>query len=259
MKNLIDQCEYIDAHTHLDFYTDNKDKNRVLKEIEYHKILSLNNSMDEISYQLNQDFSKKSKYVSPCFGVHPWRVKNISPDWNQYEKNIVNNMMIGEIGLDFHWVEDRSSYQAQIEIFTRFLNLAQKYYKPINIHTKGAEMEVLNILKEKHDLKVLIHWYSGPAALIDQFLDLGCFFTMSVDILSSKDAKRICELLPVERILPETDNPEGYSWIYGRKGYPADIKVVYEGIGKIKNLDQVSMKKVMKDNLMDLFKVKHCL
>lgn len=62
---------YIDSHTHLDFFEDNIEI--AIKEINKNRILTLANSMDVESYIKNKEYSKKSKYIKPCFGIHPWK------------------------------------------------------------------------------------------------------------------------------------------------------------------------------------------
>jgi Tat protein secretion system quality control protein TatD with DNase activity len=76
----------------------------------------------------------------------------------------------------------------------------------------------------------------------------------SVDILSSEYSKGLCSYLPLPKILPETDNPEGYPWLYGRKGFPADIIGIYEAIASIKGLSLARLKERMKENLLEVMK-----
>ena len=65
---------YIDAHTHLDFYKDNILK--AIKDINENKIITLATSMDIESYKKNKEYSKDSKYIKPCFGIHPCKASN---------------------------------------------------------------------------------------------------------------------------------------------------------------------------------------
>ena len=62
---------YIDAHSHLDFY--GKNIERAIKDINNNQILTLAMRMDIESYNKNKVYAKKSKYIKPCFGIHPWK------------------------------------------------------------------------------------------------------------------------------------------------------------------------------------------
>ena len=252
MENIIDRAEYIDAHTHLDLYSGDNIP-RVLSEINNYKIFSLANSMDHNSFINTLNLAQNTDFIIPCFGLHPWKVTNNTIDWDMIESCISESIMVGEIGVDFLWVEDKSTFPIQIEVFTRFIELACKYKKPVNIHTKDAEYEILNILKKATPPKTIIHWYSGPMELVQEFVDLGCMFTFSVDILENEYSQKLCAMLPTNIILPETDNPGGYSWLYDRDGFPKDIIKVYEKISHIKGIPICELKQIFRDNIKSIF------
>ena len=193
--------------------------------------------MDEESYLKNIEISKKSDYIVPIFGIHPWRVKN-NIDIDKFEYYIKNTPLIGEIGLDFHWIEDKDTYPHQIKVFEYFLQSAKKYDKYINIHTKGCEELILNLLK-KYDIssQSIIHWYSGDKDTLKKLIDAKCYFTGSVDLGYIKHSKDIIKEIPANKLLAETDGPTALQWVNGTYGMPDEIKNVYKNICAIKNLD----------------------
>ncbi|EPZ62324.1 tatD related DNase family protein [[Clostridium] sordellii ATCC 9714] len=137
---------YIDFHNHLDFY-DKEDINKIIYEIENNKITILACSMDEKSYLYNKELSKLSKYIVPIFGIHPNKAHENRENIDKYDSLIKDSQLIGEIGLDFYWIEDKNTYKSQIKVFEYFLIQARKYSKYINVHTKGAEELVLELIK----------------------------------------------------------------------------------------------------------------
>ena len=185
----------------------------------------------------NIEISKKSDYIVPIFGIHPWRVKN-NIDIDKFEYYIKNTPLIGEIGLDFHWIEDKDTYPHQIKVFEFFLQSAKKYDKYINIHTKGCEELILNLLK-KYDIssQSIIHWYSGDKDTLKKLIDAKCYFTGSVDLGYIKHSKDIIKEIPANKLLAETDGPTALQWVNGTYGMPDEIKNVYKNICEIKNLD----------------------
>nr|WP_294576108.1 TatD family hydrolase [uncultured Romboutsia sp.] len=227
---------YIDFHNHIDFYKD-KEIDSVINCINLNKIKIIACSMDEESYLKNIEISKKSDYIVPIFGIHPWRVKN-NIDIDKFEYYIKNTPLIGEIGLDFHWIEDKDTYPHQIKVFEFFLQSAKKYDKYINIHTKGCEELILNLLK-KYDIssQSIIHWYSGDKDTLKKLIDAKCYFTGSVDLGYIKHSKDIIKEIPANKLLAETDGPTALQWVNGTYGMPDEIKNVYKNICEIKNLD----------------------
>ena len=227
---------YIDFHNHIDFYKD-KEIDSVINCINLNKIKIIACSMDEESYLKNIEISKKSDYIVPIFGIHPWRVKN-NIDIDKFEYYIKNTPLIGEIGLDFHWIEDKDTYPHQIKVFDFFLQSAKKYDKYINIHTKGCEELILNLLK-KYDIssQSIIHWYSGDKDTLKKLIDAKCYFTGSVDLGYIKHSKDIIKEIPANKLLAETDGPTALQWVNGTYGMPDEIKNVYKNICEIKNLD----------------------
>lgn len=227
---------YIDFHNHIDFYKD-KEIDSVINCINLNKIKIIACSMDEESYLKNIEISKKSDYIVPIFGIHPWRVKN-NIDIDKFEYYIKNTPLIGEIGLDFHWIEDKDTYSHQIKVFEYFLQSAKKYDKYINIHTKGCEELILNLLK-KYDIssQSIIHWYSGDKDTLKKLIDAKCYFTGSVDLGYIKHSKDIIKEIPANKLLAETDGPTALQWVNETYGMPDEIKNVYKNICEIKNLD----------------------
>lgn len=227
---------YIDFHNHIDFYKD-EEIDSVINCINLNNIKIIACSMDEESYLKNIEISKKSDYIVPIFGIHPWRVKN-NIDIDKFEYYIKNTPLIGEIGLDFHWIEDKDTYPHQIKVFEFFLQSAKKYDKYINIHTKGCEELILNLLK-KYDIssQSIIHWYSGDKDTLKKLIDAKCYFTGSVDLGYIKHSKDIIKEIPANKLLAETDGPTALQWVNGTYGMPDEIKNVYKNICEIKNLD----------------------
>ena len=63
---------WVDAHTHLDFYTADE-LDDVLAQIRDQQILSLANSMDLPSYQQTCKLPADQEWVIPGLGIHPWQ------------------------------------------------------------------------------------------------------------------------------------------------------------------------------------------
>ncbi len=227
---------YVDFHSHIDFYKNNE-LQKVYDDINSNKIKVISCAMDKESYELNLGFSHQCDNIIPTFGIHPWKVTNEMPNLDLYDDYIKNSKLIGEVGLDFHWVEDKSTFANQIEVFKYFVRKSKEYDKFLNIHTKGAEDLVYNILYKENMLdKSIIHWYSGKLQTLQKFIDANSYFTLSVDLNHSNKSIEFTKLIPLSNILAESDGPTALEWVNGVYAMPSEIINVYNNICDIKNI-----------------------
>ena len=227
---------YIDFHSHIDFYKDHE-LQKVYDDINENNIKVISCAMDEESYKKNFEFSKSCSNIIPTFGIHPWKITDKVPNLDIYDDYIKSSKIIGEVGLDFHLVEDKSTFEPQIEVFKHFVKKAKTYDKFLNIHTKGAEKLVYDILNKENMLeKSIIHWYSGDFHTLNKFIDSNSYFTLSVDINTSQKSKEIAKLVPLDHILAETDGPTALEWVNGAYGMPSEIINVYNSMCSAKDI-----------------------
>ena len=179
----------IDAHVHLDKYGDLLDE--ALRQIETERIFTVATAMDLPSYLDLQRIGERSELILPTFGIHPRRAAEYADRLPEISRYIEMSPAIGEIGLDFHWVKDQSTYPAQRKVLEYFIAAAREQDKFVNLHTKAGEKEILNLL-EKYDVRrAIIHWYSGPMDILQAMIDFGCYFTIGVEVGYSDHIKKI--------------------------------------------------------------------
>ncbi len=236
--------KYIDMHIHLEDYS--------VTELDSDTIY-VANSVDMYSYLTMRKKFSDCENVKICFGFHPAFVNNFTLTDNKLESLLIQNKFVGEIGLDFFWVEDKNTYNLQIKIFKKQLEIAKKYNLVPMIHTKGAEVEVLNLLKEYRINNALIHWYSGPINLIEDYLKLGSYFTIGPDLLKGAE---LYKYIPLERVFLETDNPTGIPWIMNvnSNNRGSDIRLMYEKYSSLMGLTDEYCKKLFYNNYLQLLR-----
>lgn len=160
--------------------------------------------------------------------------------------------MIGEIGLDYIWVEDESTYDKQREVFNFILKESIERNKIVSLHTKGAESDIYNALNKYNYGKVIIHWYSADIDTLDKLIDLGCYFTISVDIGYSDITYSVLDKIPLDKLLVETDGPTALEWVNGEYGYPSIIKEVIRKIADYKNISNENLIDIIYKNYNNL-------
>jgi TatD DNase family protein len=236
----------IDAHTHFDKYDELTDQ--ALAETESYRIFSISNSMDPRSYKAALEIAKKIGFVLPTFGIHPWEAHNYVNDLDALGKYIDQSPMLGELGLDYHFVKDKSSHPAQKRVFEYFLKKAAEQNKIVNLHTKGAEREILELLGLHNIKRAIIHWYSGPLNILKKYLDKGYYFTVGVETLFTEHIRRVARNIPDDLLLTETDNPGGYEWLAGTPGMPGVMQEVVLELARMRKIEYEECENMIQGN-----------
>jgi TatD DNase family protein len=247
---------WIDAHSHLDRFdlVDDRALEAALAEIEGHRILTISNSMDLPSYRRNLEIGDACDLVIPTFGVHPWNAPECVDRLPDLRATIEESPMLGEIGLDYFFVKDTSAYPAQRQVFEFFLSAARDQNKIVNVHTKGAEKEVLALLDRYQIPRVIVHWYSGPLDILREMIARGATFTVGVEVLYSEHLQAIARQIPPEQLLTETDNPGGPRGFVGRPGTPVLVKDVVRGIAEARETTVEAIVQMVRANLTRLLR-----
>jgi len=240
----------VDAHCHLDRYTENLA--HALEQIEQHHIFTITNSMDIPSYKQNMKIGATSDLILPVFGIHPWNASKYVDHLDDLDWAIFESPMIGEIGLDYYFVNKTSQYDDQRRVFEHFLRAASRQRKIVIVHTKGAEGEVLELLEKYNTERVVIHWYSGPWRVLEAMVEHGFYFTIGVEVLFSQHIQDIAGYLPAELILTETDNPGGNESLTGTIGTPSLVKDVIERLAEIRGTSDEAIMTTVQNNLISL-------
>ena len=162
---------------------------------------------------------------------------------------------VGEIGLDYHY--EGFDKKTQRELFVRQVMLATELGLPLQIHSRDACADTLEILRDARQLLkrgFLMHCYSYGAENLDAFLELGAYFSFG-GVTCFKNARRAVEAVavcPVERILSETDSPY-LSPFRGEKNSPSNIPVIVNKLAEIKRIPASDMDAAIRKNAARLF------
>ena len=239
----------IDAHAHLDHYDEPRE---ALARIEQQRILTLANSMDPASYEWNLALAEGCRFVLPSFGVHPRRAAEHADHLKELRPLVELSPLLGELGLDFHWVKDRDTYPNQIRVFEFLVSAAAEQNKIVNLHTKGAERRIFDTLRSFGVKKAIVHWYSGPLDVLDEMIAEGYLFTIGVEVLYSEKIREVARAVPARQLLSETDNPGGHRWLAGEVAPPDIIADVVAAVARLKGLPPEKMEALIQANFLRL-------
>lgn len=146
------------------------------------------------------------KHVKLAIGFHPLLVKKNKSELPLFLEYLNDTQYVGEIGLDFS-DEGYFSKDVQIKSLRVILSQLRTRNKIISIHSRRAERQTLDLLKEYQINNVIFHWYSGPIYLIKEIEDAGYYFSINESMTRTLSGRRIIKEISKERILTETDIP----------------------------------------------------
>ncbi len=238
----------IDTHFHLDFY---KNHNEIYNYFNNKKIYVLCVTNQPEVFETCMNIYGSSKYVKFAIGYNPKIINNIPFSKKSFNRNIVKTEYIGEVGLDFKNVNSINR-EKQLEIFDYISSMAAKSNKLLNIHCNKAEEETFTILKKNGNKKVIIHWYTGDIKYAEKLSDLGCYFSINMNMLKNKRTLEIIKRIPKTRLLIESDGP--FSKINGKKYEPEGLIDIYSMLAS--TIDEADINKLIFNNFRNLLLIK---
>jgi len=193
----------IDTHTHIYDKQFEDDFDDVMKRIEDELEGIVSIGFDLESSLKSIELANRYSFVNAVIGVHPVDIKKYNDKVEKElerlaltEKKVV---AIGEIGLDYHWMEDPKD--VQIAGFRKQMELAERVKKPVVIHTREALQDTINVLKEYPNVGGILHCYPGSLEAAKPLLDryyIGIGGTLTFK--NNKKTKELVKELPLEKI-----------------------------------------------------------
>jgi len=251
-----------DVHAHMDHFKE-EELIEILKRAKEKNIgFIVSNSVDLASAKKVLELSKKFPMIKASLGYYPQdalskednsRKADKFPD---LKKLILENKKIvcaiGEIGMDFS-TGTREKHNEQETLFRQQLDLARELNIPAIIHTRGAEREIVEILKDYPTIKKILHCFCGRTSLIKEAINIGCYFSIPCSMNRMENFKNTLMLSPKEKILTETDSPY-LAPIKGETNEPAFIVETIKEISKVWNLPEEETEKIIEKNTKQIFK-----
>jgi len=213
-----------DAHIHLSDAEYEHDIPLILNCMKKLCIKACCVSMDYTSSKKTLELGKKSEYFLPFIGMHPEKAQD---DTESIFKLIVENNEkisgVGEIGLDHTYTNSDEEFQKQEEVFKTQLSYAEKFGKPVSIHSRKTLDQILEILPSYKIPSVLLHWFDGSKKQLQQAMDLDCYVSFGPVTVYSTDKQVLLSKANKDKILVETDGPVRFSRCFENKTAQIDF------------------------------------
>lgn len=195
----------IDFHCHLDLYPDPEE---VLRGIDDRGTYVLAVTTTPKAWRGTTKLVGERKRVRVAVGLHPEVVAQ-----RHHEVALLCGLLpecryVGEIGLDGS-PPHRATLDLQKKVFTRILAESAKLGgRILTIHSRGAATAVLDALERQPLAGIpILHWFSGSRRELERATALGCWFSIGPAMMRSKKGRELAALMPLDRILTETDAP----------------------------------------------------
>ncbi len=252
----------VDSHCHLDFPDFVEDFDAVLARADESGVKVMQTICTRMrEFHKIHAIAQKYENIYCSVGVHP---NNVGEDALVTVEELLaaaqNPKVIGlgETGLDYHY--ERASRDLQVESFRRHIEAGRRTGLPLIIHTREADEDTVAILKEetaKGSFPFLIHCFTSTQWLAEESIKLGGYVSLS-GILTFKNAKDIQEsarILPLDRLLVETDAPYlAPVPMRSKRNEPAFTRHVCEYLAQLKDVSVERCAAQTTDNFFRLFK-----
>ncbi len=260
----------VDVHTHLDDPKFSNDIDEVIARAKANGVVSV--ISQGVSHETNQKLlllAKKDPIIKIAMGLYPLNAKNViihkTTDANddhdghsaydieetlnyikQHSKNII---AIGEVGIDLNFSDDIIYQQ---ENFKAIVRLAKEIKKPLIIHSRKAEKEVMDILEEEKYYRAIMHCFMGNQKQLKRGIAMGLMFSIPTAVVRNKQFEQNVEIIPLGQLLTETDAP--YMGPYkDLRNEPANIREAVLHIAKLKRMDPEELSNTIYFNYQKMF------
>ncbi|MFA5114927.1 MAG: TatD family hydrolase [Candidatus Omnitrophota bacterium] len=251
----------IDTHCHLDFPEFDQDRDEVVRRASLagvERIINVASSLE--ASRRAAELARSYEGVYATVGIHPHE----ADDFRQEQIPVLRQLAkenkvaaIGEIGLDYY--RGYSRQENQKLLFSALIALAKDLNLPLVIHSRQAQNDTIQMLKEYLPLRAVVHCFSGGADFLKECLELGFFvsFTCNITYHKAADLRELVKAVPMGRMFLETDAPflppEGRR---GTRNEPCYVKELAEEIAGLKQVGVEDIARVTTASAVDFFNLR---
>lgn len=249
----------INTHSHVNMLRETNIDEAIQNAID-NKIVTIVPSSSAQDIFDTDKFIKKYNDIYGYVGVFPEEVKDFSDktlaDMEEIIKSNPKIIGIGEIGLDYYW--DKSFKELQKEVFIKQIEFANQMNLPLNIHSREAHLDTLEILKKYNkNSTAIMHCFSGSLEFARECIKEGIYIALGgvVTFKNAKKTKEVAKNIPLEYLLLETDDPYLAPVPFrGKENQPMYVKYVAEEIANLRGITPEEVAKTSTENAKEIFK-----
>lgn len=247
----------IDAHCHMTFRNFENNRDKIIGDCR--------NSMDAVidsapsigdSKKSTQLADKYPNFIFSCVGLHPDEIPRLNAHQIDGQIEFIKSnsdkiVAVGEVGLDYLRVKNKSDREKCREVFVQFIELAKELNKPLVIHAREDGGESVKILEDSGAEKVILHCFGSPGN-VQNVIANNWFASIPTLIVRSNKHRKLVRELPLGSILTETDSPF-LSPVKNEDNIPKNVSFVVEAIAKELGITAAEADKATTENAIRAF------
>lgn len=259
--------EFFDSHSHYNDEKFDEDREQIIKDTYKSGVTKfVCAGYDVQSSKKAIEISKKYEFIYSICGISPNDIPQSEEElWktiDEISKIVEENkgkkiVAIGEIGLDYYW--NKENKELQKKAFIKQIELANKLELPIVIHSRDASVDTIDIIKNNVvNKKGIFHCCQLNQEMVKQAINLGYYISFAgpITFKNSKNAKEVVNLVPMDKILIETDSPYlSPEPNRGKRNDSRNVKYVAQKIAEFKNMSLEEVAKITYENAMKIFEI----
>lgn len=233
-------------------------ENGVLKIIVPGSDLATSKRAIEVCRIINGELGK---FCFVAVGIHPVHVDR-ADEFGEIKKlaELPEVVAIGECGLDFYHDKEKRTKEEQIELFTSHIKLAVKLDKPLIIHDRDADEEILAVIGNHTELKkAVVHCFLSDWEVAQKILERGFLISLTGAVTYSDKMDEVIIKTPLEKLMLETDSPylvpEPIRSQGVKRSEPQHALEVAKKIAEVKNIDLNEVLKTTTQTAREFFKI----
>ena len=201
----------IDTHCHLDFKHFDRDRDAVINRAREAGVRAMINSgVDLATNRKSLLLAQEHDFIFATLGLSPNALDRLGSRDLQAELDFIADnagmaVGIGEAGLDYYRCRDEPARNRQVQVFLRIIELARSLDLPLVIHSRDAEQQALELVKDLD--KVVFHCYGGSVDTMRQAVDMGFYISLATVICRSGQHQVLARNISLDHLLVETDSP----------------------------------------------------
>ncbi|MDQ1202588.1 TatD family hydrolase [Rhodococcus sp. SORGH_AS_0303] len=209
----------VDAHTHLDACgaTDAASVAAILDRsasVGVGRVVTVADDLDAARFAVAAAHWDSRVYAATA--IHPTRANVLTDEVRAEIERLARDprtVAVGETGLDYYWpgkLDGCASVEEQVDGFRWHIDLAKRVGKPLMIHNRDADHDVLAVLLDEGAPEtVIFHCFSSGPEMAQVCVDAGYVLSFSgtVSFKNSHELREAAQVVPDGQYLLETDAP----------------------------------------------------
>ena len=155
------------------------------------------------------------------------------------------------------YFKNHSEPEVQKKVFKEQMEVAQDLDKPVIIHSRDADADLIQIISEYSNVIGVAHCFSSTLETAQAFLELGYYISFSGNItFKNSHLPEVVKSIPLDRIMVETDSP--FLSPEPERGKGNEPSLIVHTVSKLSEIHGISYEEMAKhtyDNTTELFRL----